>query len=69
VNINAVDISELKVKLGAVSPENALDFRVLNSVKLEQVWSTVGILMFPFSDPPVVTISFDCTFTVDIEMG
>jgi len=65
VNIDAINVIEIHIPKWRVKPGNSSDLSSLNSFELEVQWSSMGILLIPFSNPPFITKTINCTFTLN----
>mmetsp|Transcript_15723 Transcript_15723/g.26507 ORF Transcript_15723/g.26507 Transcript_15723/m.26507 type:complete len:226 (+) Transcript_15723:965-1642(+) len=65
VHVDAVDVIELHVVAGAVSPGHSRDLRGLDSLVPEQVGPPVSILLFPLPNPPVVALTLNGSLALD----
>ena len=68
MKVEAININEMEMEAWTISPSNSLDLRRLHSIEPQKVWSTMLILMIPFSDPPIVSLSFDNSLSFDVEV-
>lgn len=65
MNIDTIDILEQQVVHGRVLPGNSTNLRVLDPLISEQVWPSILVELLPFSDPPVISITLNCSGPTD----
>lgn len=69
MDVSRVDIVKLHVEARGVAPLHTRDLTVLNTDELEQVRSTMRVLLVPLTNPPVIAEAIDHAVTSDRQVG
>ena len=68
VEVSLVDSTHAEVKLRGVQQLDTRPFNILATVNVDEIWSSIHVLLLVFTDPPHVALTVNYTFSLECQI-